>query len=177
MVAIRQTLVQRVEDMNKPIPDQDPTIATSTKRRRRSSSLVDDSMVTITSSSSTPAIMTPLELSILKGQLQQLPAKSKRRTGLATSTTSSSSSMTEGIGTSGVITTTATTMDAALESALMSLGRCLDLVRPAGTLSAQSVPREDWKKALRHLEQALDLIQTTCDPDYPLKAKDWGKLS
>jgi hypothetical protein len=65
--------------------------------------------------------------------------------------------------------------DVALESALLSLGRCADLVRPAGTLSPQSVPREDWKDALIHLDHFLDLMERVCDPDSPLPASDWGK--
>jgi hypothetical protein len=67
--------------------------------------------------------------------------------------------------------------DVALESALLSLGRCLDLVRPAGKLSSKSVSREDWKSALKQLEFFLDLMQRACDPDRPLPADDWGKLS
>jgi hypothetical protein len=67
--------------------------------------------------------------------------------------------------------------DVALESALLSLGRCLDLVRPAGTLSSNSIPREDWREALKQLENFLDLMQRACDPDRPLPANDWGKLS
>jgi hypothetical protein len=66
--------------------------------------------------------------------------------------------------------------DVALESALLSLGRCADLVRPAGTLSPQSVPREDWKNALIELDHFLDLIERACDPDVQLPASDWGKL-
>jgi hypothetical protein len=67
--------------------------------------------------------------------------------------------------------------DVALESALLSIGRCLDLVRPAGTLSSKSVSREDWKSAQQELEYFLDLMQKACDPDRPLPASDWGKLS
>jgi hypothetical protein len=67
--------------------------------------------------------------------------------------------------------------DVALESALLSLGRCLDLVRPAGKLSSKSVSREDWESALKQLEYFLDLMQRACDPDRPLPADDWGKLS
>jgi hypothetical protein len=68
-------------------------------------------------------------------------------------------------------------MDVALESALLSLGRCLDLIRPAGITSARSVRREDWKRALALLETFLQRMQGVCDPDRPFDAKDWGKLS
>lgn len=67
--------------------------------------------------------------------------------------------------------------DVALESALLSLGRCVDLVRPAGMLSDKSVSREDWKEALTHLEHFMDLIESACDPDIPLPASEWGNLS
>jgi hypothetical protein len=67
--------------------------------------------------------------------------------------------------------------DVALESALLSLGRCLDLVRPAGKLSSKSVSHKDWVSALKQLEYFLDLMQKACDPDRPLPANDWGKLS
>lgn len=66
--------------------------------------------------------------------------------------------------------------DVALESALLSLGRCMDLVRPAGTFSSKSVSREECKDAVRQLDHFLDLMQR-CDPDRPLPANDWGKLS
>lgn len=67
--------------------------------------------------------------------------------------------------------------DVALESALLSLGRCVDLVRPAGTLSATSVGHADWTDAVAKLEYFLDVMQRCCDPDRPLPACDWGKLS
>lgn len=72
--------------------------------------------------------------------------------------------------------------DVALERALLSLGRCLDLIRPAGIMSAGimsagSVPREEWKRALSQLETFLQLMQGVCDPDMAFLAKDWGKLS
>jgi hypothetical protein len=68
-------------------------------------------------------------------------------------------------------------VDVALESALLSLGRCVDLVRPAGTLSSKSVTRADWTNAVTKLEHFLDVVQRCCDPDRPLPACDWGKLS
>jgi hypothetical protein len=67
--------------------------------------------------------------------------------------------------------------DVALESALLSLGRCLDLIRPAGIMSAGSIPREEWKRALSQLETFLQLMQGVCDPDMVFDAKDWGNLS
>jgi len=63
-----------------------------------------------------------------------------------------------------------------LESALLSLGRCIDLVKPAGLL-VSSVPAAMWSKALFHLEESMSRIKTVCDPDQPLDATQWGKLS
>lgn len=63
-----------------------------------------------------------------------------------------------------------------LESALLNLGRCIDLVKPAGLL-VSSVPKATWSKALFNLEESMSRIKTICDPDQPLKATDWGKLS
>jgi hypothetical protein len=75
-------------------------------------------------------------------------------------------------------TTNGYSMDVALESALLSLGRCLDLVRPAGLAETRkSIPRSDWAKALQHLEAYLELIQGSCDPDRPLNPRDWGELT
>ena len=68
-------------------------------------------------------------------------------------------------------------VDVALESALLALGRCMDLVRPAGTFTSRSVTRQEWKSALKQLEYFLDLMQRACDPDLPLPPNDWGKLS
>lgn len=67
--------------------------------------------------------------------------------------------------------------DVALEGAMLSIGRCVDLVRPAGTLSSQSVPRSDWTNAVKKLESFLEFMQISADPDRPLPAGDWGKLS
>lgn len=67
--------------------------------------------------------------------------------------------------------------DIALEAALLSLGRCVDLVRPAGMLSSKSVSRGEWISAVKKLEHFLELMHLSCDPDRPLPAKDWGKLS
>ena len=62
-----------------------------------------------------------------------------------------------------------------LESALLSLGRCIDLVRPAGLL-VSTVPKGDWRKALRALENSMSEIHQYCDPDRPLRPSEWGKL-
>ncbi|KAL3788481.1 hypothetical protein ACHAW5_002540 [Stephanodiscus triporus] len=62
-----------------------------------------------------------------------------------------------------------------LESALLNLGRCLDLVKPAGLL-VSSVPAATWSKALFNLEESMSRIKTVCDPDQPLNTADWGKL-
>jgi hypothetical protein len=67
-------------------------------------------------------------------------------------------------------------VDVVLESALLSLGRCCDLVRPAGLLTG-SVSSADWKLAFSILEQAVDQILMTCDPDQPLDPLEWGKLA
>ncbi len=66
--------------------------------------------------------------------------------------------------------------DVALESALLSLGRCADLVRPAGRLTSRSVSQEEWRDAQRQLEHFLELMQTACDPDGPLPPNQWGLL-
>ena len=58
-------------------------------------------------------------------------------------------------------------LDIVLEGALLSLGRCLDLVRPAGLLTG-SVPAHDFKLALMVLDQAVTQISIACDPDRPL---------
>jgi len=62
-----------------------------------------------------------------------------------------------------------------LESALLNLGRCIDLVKPAGLL-AGSVPATTWARALDALEKSMNNIQTVCDPDQPLDPEEWGKL-
>lgn len=66
-------------------------------------------------------------------------------------------------------------MDVILESALLNLGRCLDLVRPAGLLTG-IVSSTDWSLALTFLEQAVQQICKACDPDEPLDYSDWGSL-
>eukprot|EP00557_Chaetoceros_sp_GSL56_P005722 CAMPEP_0176499180 /NCGR_PEP_ID=MMETSP0200_2-20121128/12769_1 /TAXON_ID=947934 /ORGANISM="Chaetoceros sp., Strain GSL56" /LENGTH=708 /DNA_ID=CAMNT_0017897541 /DNA_START=30 /DNA_END=2156 /DNA_ORIENTATION=- len=62
-----------------------------------------------------------------------------------------------------------------LEGALSSLGRCVDLVKPAG-LHTGSVSKDDWRKALKSLEHSMNEIRSYCDPDRPLMPSEWGKL-
>jgi hypothetical protein len=66
-------------------------------------------------------------------------------------------------------------LDVIMESALLSLGRCLDVVRPAGLLT-ESVPAGDWKLALSMLEYTVHQISQACDPDQPLKSGEWGSM-
>lgn len=66
-------------------------------------------------------------------------------------------------------------LDIVLEGALLSLGRCLDLVRPAGLLIGY-VSNTDWKNAEMVLEHAVSQMRDACDPDHPLDPADWGKL-
>jgi len=66
-------------------------------------------------------------------------------------------------------------LDLVLESALLSLGRCLDLVRPAGLLTG-SVPADDWKLALSLLDDAVSQIALKCNPDRPLDAKRTSEM-
>lgn len=63
-----------------------------------------------------------------------------------------------------------------LESALLNLGRCIDLVKPAGLL-VSSVPASTWSRALDALEKSMNNIISVCDPDQPLEPFGWGKLS
>jgi hypothetical protein len=67
-------------------------------------------------------------------------------------------------------------LDVTMESALLSLGRCLDLVRPAGLLT-ETVSAGDWIMALSLLEQAVSQISQACDPDQPLDPAEWGSMS
>lgn len=62
-----------------------------------------------------------------------------------------------------------------LEGALLSLGRCVDLVKPAG-MHVGSVSKDDWKKALKALEHSMNEIHSFCDPDRPLLPSEWGKI-
>lgn len=66
-------------------------------------------------------------------------------------------------------------VEVVLESALHSLGRCIDLVRPAGLL-VSSVTKDDWLLALNTLEHSIGEIHAVCDPDRPLRPSEWGKL-
>jgi hypothetical protein len=62
-----------------------------------------------------------------------------------------------------------------LEGALLSLGRCVDLVKPAG-LHIGSVSKSEWERALGSLEHSMNEIRDHCDPDRPLRPSEWGKL-
>lgn len=62
-----------------------------------------------------------------------------------------------------------------LEGALLSLGRCLDVVKPAG-MHLGSVSKEDWKRALKSLHHGISEILEYCDPDRPLLPQEWGKI-
>jgi len=62
-----------------------------------------------------------------------------------------------------------------LEGALLSLGRCVDLVKPAG-LHVSSVTKNDWERALRALEHSMSQIRYICDPDRPLRPNEWEEL-
>ncbi|KAL7560888.1 hypothetical protein ACA910_008171 [Epithemia clementina (nom. ined.)] len=67
-------------------------------------------------------------------------------------------------------------VDVVLEGALLLIGRCLDIVRPAGLLTGASVSLDDWKLALVVLRQAFVAITTVCDPDRPLEPDEWMLL-
>jgi hypothetical protein len=69
--------------------------------------------------------------------------------------------------------TTRSSTEIHLEYALLSLGRCCDLVRPAGTFSSQSVSRQEWKDALAHLKDFMNRIDCSCDPDRLLPDDKW----
>jgi hypothetical protein len=58
------------------------------------------------------------------------------------------------------------TLDVVLDGALLSMGRCSDLVRPAGLLTG-SVPITDFRRAVTFLEHAISQITMACDPDRP----------
>ncbi len=62
-----------------------------------------------------------------------------------------------------------------LEGALLSLGRCVDLVKPAG-LHTGTVSKSEWRRALDSLEHSMSEIRDHCDPDRPLRPSEWGKL-
>ncbi len=67
-------------------------------------------------------------------------------------------------------------LEVVLESAVLSIGRCLDLVRPAGQLKG-AVSKVDWIKAVKALEHAMKQIRQACDPDGPLDPAEWGRFS
>jgi len=63
-------------------------------------------------------------------------------------------------------------VDVALERAAAALGRCGDLVRPAGLLQ-RSVPTGDWATALEILDACVGEILGVCDPDRALGHGEW----
>jgi hypothetical protein len=67
------------------------------------------------------------------------------------------------------------TLDVVLEGATLSLGRCIDLVRPAG-LHQSSVLKTEYAKALKCLNHCMTQIQVFCDPDQPLDAAQDRKM-
>jgi len=67
------------------------------------------------------------------------------------------------------------TVDIVLEGATLSLGRCIDLLRPAG-LHKSSVSKTQFTKALRSLDHCMTQIRTYCDPDQPLALSEWGSM-
>lgn len=66
-------------------------------------------------------------------------------------------------------------VDVVLESACMSLGRCLDLVRPAGR-GTGVVKSPDWRLAAVLLEKSISQILSVCDTDTPLHPYEWGRM-
>jgi hypothetical protein len=66
-------------------------------------------------------------------------------------------------------------VDVVFEAALLYLGRCLDLVRPAGLFTGM-VPKAEWNLARILLEQAIQQITSVCDPDRPIDPSDWGSM-
>jgi len=66
-------------------------------------------------------------------------------------------------------------VDVVMEGALLSLSRCIDMIRPAG-LHTSSIPHNEWIKALTLIEYSMSEIRMICDPDRPLKPSEWGKL-
>lgn len=65
------------------------------------------------------------------------------------------------------LTPTGKPLDIVLEEALLSMGRCSDLVRPAGMLTG-SVLAHDFHLSVTVLEHAISLITVACDPDQPM---------
>ena len=65
-------------------------------------------------------------------------------------------------------------LDDILDEALVCLGRCVDLVRPAGSLSG-TVSMSDWVTAKSELELGMAAIRTACDADIPVEIDRWGQ--
>jgi len=66
-------------------------------------------------------------------------------------------------------------VDVVLEAAVLSLGRCLDLVRPVGRGDGV-VQLSDWRLAAVLLEKSISQILLVCDTDQPLDPQEWGKM-
>eukprot|EP00978_Attheya_sp_CCMP212_P045757 scaffold359668_cov48-Attheya_sp.AAC.1 len=103
------------------------------------------------------------------------PTRALRKGLSSYQTTTSSSSSTTTTTTTSRIQNRNNSIDVVLEGALLSLGRCVDLVRPAGLL-VSSVSMKNWIRALQALEHSMSEIRRVCDPDRPLPATEWGKL-
>ena len=65
-------------------------------------------------------------------------------------------------------------VERALAGAVASVGRAVDLVRPAGSLSG-SVAMHDWVEARRELEKGTEGIRRVCDPDFGVEIVEWGR--
>jgi hypothetical protein len=165
LVAVRRSLVSLVEGMYRDTPTT-RTNDKTTKRAKAVSAVLDISQPTYLPSNVSPESIEEdgdrrrrKQGPSLRSLLQKVETRNKHK------------------NTTGTAGGRATSVDVTLESALLSLGRCLDLVRPAGLMLAHtSVPKQDWKQALRQLEQFLDLMQSACDPDRPLNPEEWGKV-
>lgn len=66
-------------------------------------------------------------------------------------------------------------LDIVLDRSLLSLGRCIDIVRPGG-LHVGSVTTAEYKRALRDLDKCMSGIRTFCDPDHEIDYSEWGTM-
>ena len=67
------------------------------------------------------------------------------------------------------------TVDVVLEGALLSLGRCLDIIRPGG-MHTGSVSKSEYKRALLALDRYMVQMRSYCDPDRPIAVSEWGSF-
>jgi hypothetical protein len=171
--------LQSVHHSTSPNPSAGSSAATSSERRQESSSPSYQ-----TSSNTSPGWSPSASLFARSGSKSSLLSASAsssldgKKSHLTPHHSSTGAGGTEG-STGGSTTTTTVAnngnnkpLDVVLESALLSLGRCLDLLRPAGLLTG-SVPMEDYKRALTSLQQAYYLLDRACDPDEPLPTEEW----